>query len=88
MKEDIEAQGKLKRARLESAKKNSQLMDTNIEELGNAELRDSQVQTKVRFRFKNKRLTIWGAGIPFGCVSVCCSVPFSPQRLRCHARDF
>eukprot|EP00752_Nemacystus_decipiens_P003318 g3070.t1 len=47
MKEDIEAQGKLKRARLESAKKNSQLMDTNIQELGDAELRDSQVQTKV-----------------------------------------
>ena len=47
MKEDIEAQGKLKRARLDSAKNNSQLMDTNIQELGNAELRDSQVQTKV-----------------------------------------
>lgn len=52
MKEDIEAQGKLKRARLESAKHNSQLMDTNIEELGNAELRDSKVQTQVMLCFK------------------------------------
>lgn len=50
MKEDIEAQGKLKRARLESAKNNSQLMGKNIEELGNAELRDSQVQTKVMLK--------------------------------------
>lgn len=55
MKEDIEAQGKLKRARLDSAKKNSQLMDTNIEELGSAELRDSQVQTKVIPRKKKKK---------------------------------
>ncbi len=47
MKEDIEAQGKLKRARLESAKNNAQLMNTNIEELGLAEERDSSVQTKV-----------------------------------------
>lgn len=47
MKEEIEAQGKLKRARLDSAKNNSRLMETNIEELGNAEQRDSQVQTKV-----------------------------------------
>lgn len=43
----METQGRLKRARLDSAKKNSQLMETNIKELGGAEQRDSTVQTKV-----------------------------------------
>ncbi|CAM9742777.1 unnamed protein product [Ectocarpus sp. 13 AM-2016] len=47
MKADIEIQGKLKRSRLESAKCNSELSITNIEELGSAEARDSNVQTKV-----------------------------------------
>lgn len=57
MKEDIEAQGKLKRARLESAKNNAQLMNTNIEELGNAEERDSSVQTKVLYATSLERET-------------------------------
>lgn len=77
MKEDIEAQGKLKRARLDSAKNNSQLMDTNIQELGNAELRDSQVQTKVMVSVTSTHWwalllitpmyvhTCWAAGISF-----------------------
>lgn len=43
----MESQEKLKSTRLEVSKHNSQLMHTNIDELGRAEGRDSDVQTKV-----------------------------------------
>lgn len=44
----MESQEKLRRTRLEGSKHNSKLMRANIEELGKAEGRDSDVQTKVR----------------------------------------
>lgn len=61
---EMETQGRLKRARLDSAKKNSQLMETNIEELGSAEQRDSTVQTKVLvFFFGNVTMHVFAAAM-------------------------
>lgn len=71
MKADIEIQGKLKRSRLESAKRNSELSITNIEELGSAEARDSNVQTKVRSYFDYGVTAVKGERI------------FVSSRLRC-----
>lgn len=44
------AQGALKRRRLDVCKENSELLNDNISELRDAELRDSNVQTKVGVR--------------------------------------